>query len=84
MERTERTTVDFGALLESLINQLIFITLRDGTRIKGDLVKVENGVAEIHSLKNVHFASIGEIEHVAVGKVPKKTYKGDVRAAWVK
>jgi small nuclear ribonucleoprotein (snRNP)-like protein len=61
MEKTE-------TVLRNLIGRLIFLRLRDGTRLKGDLIAVEDGVAELHSLKNIHFVEISEIMHATVAK----------------
>lgn len=67
MEKTE-TAADFGAVLKGLIGRLVFLTLRDGTRLKGDVKAIKNGTVELHSLLNIHYISTGEIEHATVAK----------------
>lgn len=66
-EQTE-TVANFGAVLKNLIGHLVFLTLRDGTRLKGDVTSVRKGTVELHTFSNVHFLDIGEVAHVAVAK----------------
>lgn len=67
MEKDE-TAADFETVLKGLIGCLVFLTLRDGTRLKGDVKAVKNGTVELHTFSNVHFLDIGEVAHVAVAK----------------
>jgi hypothetical protein len=70
MAETEGTA-NFGISLKHLVGCLIFLTLKDGTRLKGDLKKIKDGVIELHSLKNIHYIEISDIKHIAIAKEQK-------------
>ncbi len=55
-------------VFEGMVGRLVSFTLADGTRIKGDLVEIRDGVGEVHSLRNVHFVSLGDVMRASVGK----------------
>ncbi len=64
--RTNRMEMD-GNIFEDAVGRLVAFTLNDGTRVKGDLVKIRDGVAEIHSLRNVWHVRLDDVVRVAIG-----------------
>jgi len=71
--------------LRDLVGSLVFVSLHDGTKLKGIAKNIAGGVLELHSLTNRHYIDVKDIQRATVAKEtkePQKAVKGDIKRAF--